>query len=150
MSETKSERPSLTAAELRQHMSELEMERIEKQERKRRAAEQAMSDFVEQFTKNHLSDAEVAQMLTKARQAAERGLTEVMVMRFPSSLCEDHGRAINNNETDWPETLPGKARDLYELWKTEGRDKGFRMTAMIVDFPDGKPGDVGLFINWAP
>ena len=135
MSETKPERRNLTASELREHMSELEMERIERQERKRRAAEQAMSDFVEQFTKDALTDAEVEQILTKARQAAERGLMEVQVMRFPSDLCSDSGRAINNNEPEWPESLPRKARDLYELWKSKGQDAGFKMKAMIVDTP---------------
>ena len=107
-----------------------------------------MEGFVDQFTRNKLSEDEIEQMRVKVRHAAEHGLTEVMVMKFPSSLCTDSGRAINNHEADWPATLPGKARDFYQEWDTNGRALGFKLKSMIVDFPDGKPGDVGLFINW--
>src|SRR5947207_3023642 len=36
--------------------------------------------------------------------AAERGETHLQVLTFPSELCVDGGRAINNGDPNWPET----------------------------------------------
>ena len=147
MSET-TPQSGFSAEALRKHMSELEFERIREVEQRRKAAEDAMEEFVQRFTGEHLTEDEIEQMRIKVRHAAERGLTEVMVMKFPSSLCSDQGRAINNREPDWPDTLTGKARDFYDEWDDKGRKLGFKLKSMIVDFPDGKPGDVGIFVSW--
>ncbi len=37
---------------------------------------------------------------------------EALVYSFPSDLCTDSGRAINNRLAHWPETLQGKAKEL--------------------------------------
>ena len=85
---------------------------------------------------------------SKLKAAAERGQTELMVMRFPNALCTDHGRAINNSDPDWPETLTGRPRQAYELWRDQLRSAGFRLSALIIEWPGGLPGDVGLFLKW--
>lgn len=87
-------------------------------------------------------------LLSKLRVAAGQGNTELMVMRFPSALCTDSGRAINNYEAGWPETLIGRPRQAYELWRDKLQPAGFRLRAMIVDWPEGLPGDVGFFLEW--
>ena len=51
--------------------------------------------------------------------AAERGEREVLAIRFSSEYCTDRGRAINNFEPDWPETLTGFAKRAYEFWQKE-------------------------------
>jgi len=76
------------------------------------------------------------------------GLTEVMVYRFPNSLCTDKGRAINNMDEDWPDTLTGRPRQAYEFWRDQLRPGGYRLRAMIVEWPGGLPGDVGFFLQW--
>ena len=88
-------------------------------------------------------------LLHKLRRTAERGETELMVMRFPHELCTDKGRAINNTEANWPETLTGRPRQAYELWRDQLRPAGYRLTAMVVDWPGGLPGDIGFFLSWA-
>lgn len=45
------------------------------------------------------------------RAGAARAL-KVELMRFPIELTTDEGRAINNEEPDWPDTLMGLAADL--------------------------------------
>ena len=84
----------------------------------------------------------------KLRAAAERGDTEIMVMRFPNLLCTDHGRAINNTLEGWPDTLTGRPRQAYELWRDRLKPAGYGLKAMIVDWPNGMPGDVGFFLSW--
>lgn len=85
---------------------------------------------------------------TKLKAAAERGQTELMVMRFPNALCSDKGRAINNADPSWPETLSGRPRQAYDLWRDQLRPAGFRLSAMIIEWPRGLPGDVGFFLKW--
>jgi hypothetical protein len=87
-------------------------------------------------------------LLFKLRKAAERGETELLVMRFPHELCTDKGRAINNSEAGWPETLTGRPRQAFELWRDHLRPAGYRLNATIVDWPGGLPGDVGFFLAW--
>lgn len=139
----------ITAAELRAHMAELAAEKQRLLKQKRGKAEAAMQAFAEDFLHNHLSQEELGEMRKKIRHAVDHGLYEVMVMRFPSALCTDQGRAINNALEGWPETLPGKARELYQAWAEKARPAGYHLKALIIDFPDDLPGDVGIFINWS-
>ncbi|MCU0987256.1 MAG: hypothetical protein MUC89_20335 [Acetobacteraceae bacterium] len=80
--------------------------------------------------------------------AAERGRTETMVFRFPNALTTDKGRAINNAEGDWPRTLTGRPAQVYGFWKEHLEPKGFRLKAMVVEYPGGMPGDIGFFLAW--
>ncbi|MBB5764713.1 hypothetical protein ABEV34_20785 [Methylorubrum rhodesianum] len=87
-------------------------------------------------------------LLHKLRIAAEQGNNELLVMRFPDVMCSDRGRAINNFEKDWPETLTGRPRQAFEFWRDRLQPAGYGLKAMIVDWPDGMPGDAGLFLTW--
>ena len=75
-------------------------------------------------------------------------VVEVLVVRFSSQYCTDGGRAINNFEPEWPDTLAGFAKRAYEFWQKELEPKGYKVRAQIMDFPGGVPGDVGLFLRW--
>ena len=77
-----------------------------------------------------------------------KGKREVMAFRFPSEWCTDKGRAINNFEPHWPETLTGFAKRGYEYYEQELRPAGYKVRAQILDFPGGVPGDVGIFLSW--
>jgi hypothetical protein len=85
---------------------------------------------------------------TAIRHAAEQGKTEVQVIVFPATFCSDRGRRINNGEADWPGSLDGFARKAYEYYDKELRPLGYRIEARVLTFPDGMPGDVGLFLKW--
>lgn len=113
--------------------------RAEAAERRRRVAE--LVDL-------HVSDAGWRGLLHQAREAAERGNKEFLLLRAPSQLCSDSGRAINAGEQDWPATLRGEAAELYLRWDRELKPHGFHLAARVLDFPDDKPGDIGLFLVW--
>jgi CBS domain-containing protein len=87
-------------------------------------------------------------ILHNAREAAQNGASEWMLLRFPNQLCLDAGRAINNAEPNWPATLRGEAAELFLRWERSLKPAGFGLSARVLDFPDGKPGDVGLFLTW--
>ena len=81
-------------------------------------------------------------------RAVNNGLTEVEVGRFPNSLFTDRGRAINQQEAGWEATLTGLPKELFEFWKQYLQPKGYRLRYQIVDWPEGKPGDIGITLSW--
>ncbi|TVQ58286.1 MAG: hypothetical protein EA355_02345 [Rhodobacteraceae bacterium] len=139
-----------TASDLRRLMAETQADKLRGAMEQKERADRAFRNFVEHFMHDHLSRKEVAETRARVLTAAAHGEFETQIMRFPSRLCSDDGRAINNSREDWVSTLPGKAHEAYEIWRRLGRAKGFTFRARIVDFPDGMPGDVGLFIGWEP
>lgn len=82
------------------------------------------------------------------RRAANNGLTEVEICRFPNELCTDRGRAINQGEPGWEKTLTGLPKELYDFWDRHLKPKGYKVGFRIVDFPGGVPGDVGMTLRW--
>jgi len=143
----------MSAAQLRDYMTEVEMAKASKAIGGMDRAEKARADLVKSLavpidlTPQKLQ--EITQSLfRKLRNAAQRGSTELLVMRFPNALCSDKGRALNMGEADWPDTLVGRPRQAYELWRDRLQPAGYRLSATIVDWPGGMPGDVGFMLSW--
>jgi hypothetical protein len=116
-------------------------------------AKQATAVFREKQTATmseyRISDAEWGDILAAAQKAAQHGAQQYLLLRFPSGLCTDDSRAINNPPDDsWPETLRGEAAEIYQRWHDTLRPQGFGLSASVLDFPGGKPGDIGLFLRW--
>ena len=113
------------------------------------AAIQQQRKRVKELIDEHINDAKWRELLHSASQVAEHGEKEYLLLRFPSALCTDGARAINNPPNDsWPQTLRGEAAELYTRWHDELRPRGFHLSARVLDFPDGMPGNVGLFLFW--
>jgi hypothetical protein len=143
----------MSAADLRNYMTEMQIAKASKSFDGMDRAEKARHDLIKRLSEPlDLTPARLKEILqplrAKLRAAAESGQTELMVMRFPNVLCTDKGRAINNSDPAWPETLTGRPRQAYELWRDQLRAAGFRLSAMIIEWPGGLPGDVGFFLKW--
>lgn len=144
----------MKADELRAYMTSLQMAKAEKAMSSMESADHARQELVRKLTEPVALTPEVLQgvkttLATKVRKAAQGGETEVMVMRFPVELCTDKGRAINNNDPDWPDSLTGRPRQAFELWRDYLRAGGYKLKAMIIEWPAGLPGDVGFFLSWS-
>jgi len=111
---------------------------------------QAEAEKSDQLSKTlGISDEEVMKSAAAlVEQAVRAGLTEVQVYRFPNTLCTDHGRAINQQEPGWEDTLTGVPKQLYQFWHKSLRRRGYKLRAQIVDFPGGLPGDVSMTLKW--
>ncbi len=143
----------MSAADLRGYMDKIAAahaeEAVEAIDRARHAKEELAKTLAEPIALTPERLHEITQnLLVKLRSAAERGESEIMVMRFPNVLCTDHGRAINNTEDGWPQTLTGRPRQAYELWRDHLKAAGYGLAAMVVEWPNGMPGDIGLFLTW--
>lgn len=112
------------------------------------AAIEQQQKQVAQLIDRHISDESWRHLLHKAREAAQTGQKELLMLRFPNQLCSDGGRAINANEPDWPSTLRGEAAELYLRWERDLKSQGFHLAAEVLEFPGGLPGDIGLFLVW--
>ena len=151
MSNEKSAPAGIPSADaLRMTILSKEMAEMDKHEKQRAQKEEQLRAFTESFLTEHVSDDERAMIQKLVMNAVANGKFEALVYSFPSDLCTDSGRAINNRLAHWPETLQGKAKELYERYMTIAKPQGFRLKANIINFPNGMPGDVGFFLNWAP
>jgi CBS domain-containing protein len=137
-----------TASDFRGLMADHEHKKLEQSQELRRAAVEQRQARVAELIDHHISDENWRSLLHQARQSAEQGGKEFMLLRFPSQLCSDGGRAINISETHWSETLRGEAGELYLRWERDLKPHGFPLGARVLDFPGGMPGDIGLFLFW--
>ena len=140
----------VSANDLRMAILKKEMEEIEKAEKAKTDQEKRLKDFADSFMHDHIGDDERAMIQKLVMAAVQNGKFEALVYSFPSDLCSDSGRAINNRLAHWPETLQGKAKELYDRYVAVAKPQGFKLKAAIISFPGGMPGDVGFFLNWAP
>jgi hypothetical protein len=139
-----------SAEQLRMTLLREQMAEANKQEEFRGRQNEELTKFTDSFLKDQVSENEVAMVRNLVMSAVKNGKYEALVYSFPSSLCTDSGRAINNVDPQWPATLQGKAKQFYERYLKNGKPQGYKLKAMIISFPDGMPGDVGFFLNWAP
>ena len=138
----------VTPEELRRIADAKEMEKIKELLEKKQKIEKDAAEFHKTFMEREIRP-DVRQRLSEAvRRAAERGEREVLVLRFSSEWCTDKGRAINNFERDWPESLSGFAKRAFDYYQKELKPHGYKLRAQILDFPGGMPGDVGIFLSW--
>ena len=72
----------------------------------------------------------------------------LQVVTFPCTFCSDGGRRINIADPEWPSTLEGFAKKAYDFFVKELKPLGFKLSAEIISFPGGMPGDVALILKW--
>jgi|SRR5262245_6167876 len=127
-----------------------EAEEASKQARQIAEAEAEKKALLDKMQKpSGLSDEEAIERAVKIiERAVANGKTEVQVHRFPNQMCTDKGRAINQQEPGWENTLTGVPKEIYQLWARYFRERGYKLRVEIIDFPGGMPGDVAMTLKW--
>ena len=140
-----------SAKQAMQKLAEAEAEEATKQFHRDAEAAAAKKALIDHLQKpSGVSDEEaIRRAINMIERAIHNGQTEILVHRFPNTLCTDGGRAINQQEPDWPSTLTGIPREIYQLWDKYFRPRGYKLRAEIIDFPHGMPGDVGMTLKWS-
>ncbi|QQO12423.1 hypothetical protein JJB99_23435 [Bradyrhizobium diazoefficiens] len=138
------------ATQIRKEAALKEAEKADQYVRLAAAAEAEKLALIERLGKpSGKSEEEKIQLASTIIQRAVRnGLTDVQVYRFPNTLCTDKGRAINQMEKGWENTLIGIPKEIFQLWTDYLQPRGYRIAYQIIDFPGGVPGDVGITISW--
>ncbi len=139
-----------SASDFMKKLALAEAEEASKQARQFADAEAEKQALLDRFKKpSGVSDEEAIQRAIKIiERAVSNGRTEVQVHRFPNQLCTDNGRAINQQEPGWENTLTGVPKEIYQLWAKYFRDRGYKLKVEIIDFPGGMPGDIGMTLKW--
>lgn len=138
----------LSVDDFRGLVADHEQRQIERESERTRAQAEALGERVRALIDRHIREGGWNALLHKAREAAEQGAKELLLLRFPAQLCTDAGRAINAPLPDWPKTLRGEAAEIYLRWERDLKPRGFHLAARVLDFPRGMPGDIGLFLVW--
>jgi len=139
----------MSVAELKHYVAEVEMARAKQSLAAYNKAHEKQQELLRKLKSDDPIDEETLRaFLMRLKTVALTGANEIMIGRFPSELCTDHGRAINQGEDGWPDTLQGRPRKAYEAWKEKLRPLGYKLKVLIVDWPEGLPGDVGMYLTW--
>lgn len=139
-----------SASDIMKKVALAEAEEASKQARQFADAEAEKQALLDRLKKpSGVSDEEAIQRAIKIiERAVSNGKTEVQVHRFPNQLCTDKGRAINQQEPGWENTLTGVSKEIYQLWAKYFRARGYKLKVEIIDFPGGMPGDVAMTLKW--
>lgn len=142
-----------SAEDLRKYMIQRRRAELARQEAREQEEAKAKAEQIKQLMAPiEVTPAEfeerLANFMTRVRSAAEQGEHNILVLRFPSELCTDSGRAINNALPGWEETLVGLPKQMLQVWEEHLKPLGFRVSAEVLDYPHGMPGDIGLFCRW--
>jgi hypothetical protein len=140
-----------SAREVIKKIALAEAEEAEQEARRRAEAQAEKKALIDQLTNfKPISDEEaIGRAMKIIERAIKNRLMEVEVFRFPNQLCTDKGRAINQQEPGWQNTLTGVPKEVYRLWDKYFRPRGYKLKVQIVDFPDGMPGDIAMSLSWA-
>ena len=139
----------LSAKDMHKEMAESRAAEHSKEEARKREMAQARAEEVKRLkVPVEISTEKISAFMNRVHLAARQGQKELLIIRFPSDLCTDGGRAINNIHPAWEETLVGVPKEHYEIWLELLKPRGFALHAEVLDFPNGMPGDIGLFCRW--
>ncbi|MFO1116069.1 MAG: hypothetical protein U1E28_10325 [Beijerinckiaceae bacterium] len=139
----------MSVAELKAYVDEVEMAKAKESLAAYSKAHQAQQELLKRLQSDDpIPDDVIRSFLTRLKTVATTGANEILIGRFPSELCTDHGRSINQAEESWPDTLQGRPRKAYEFWKEKLQPLGYKLKVLIVDWPNGLPGDVGMYLTW--
>ena len=139
-----------TASDYMKKLALAEAEEASKHARELTEADAEKHALIDRLRKpSGVSDEEAIHRAIKIiERAVKNGQTEVQVYRFPNELCTDKGRAINQQEPGWENTLTGVPKEIYQLWAKYFHARGYKLRVQIVDFPGGVPGDVAMTLKW--
>ena len=138
------------AKDLMKKIAEVEGQKASEAARKLAAEDAEKKALLDKLSKpSGVSDEErMKRAATIINRAVSNGLSEVLVGTFPNQMFTDRGRAINQQEAGWENTLTGLPKELYEFWKKHLQSRGYKVKYQIVNFPNGMPGDVGVTLSW--
>jgi hypothetical protein len=139
-----------SATQIRKEAALKEAEKAEEYTRLAAAAEAEKRALIERLSRpsGKTEEEKIKLASTVIQRAVRNGLTEVQVYRFPNSLCTDKGRAINQQEAGWENTLTGIPKEIFQLWTDYLKPRGYRISYQIIDFSGGVPGDIAITIAW--
>jgi len=134
--------------ELNQIASDAEMAKMDEERLHKRNKEQQAKELHEAFLSREIQPEAIDRINNAVSIAARNGQNRLQVLTFPCSFCIDGGRRINIADPEWPSTLEGFAKRAYDFFVKELRPLGYKLSAEIISYPGGMPGEAALILKW--
>lgn len=138
----------ISATQLQQRIADSVIEEAKKRADQARKQNESKRKEYQEFMAKRFTESDRVQLRARGERAAEQRQFEIEILRFPSEYLEDHGRRINNFDKDWPVSLTGYAKSVYDAYKDLGHPQGYKLIARVLDYPNGMIGDIGIFLSW--
>lgn len=140
-----------TALDCRKKSAEMEAEKASEYMQKLKVVEAEKKELLDRLAKpSGVSDEErMKRAAAIIKRAVDNGLSEIEVGRFSNKLTTDGGRAINQQEPGWENTLTGLAKEIFQFWKVHLQPRGYRVKFQIAEWPNGMPGDISITLVWS-
>jgi hypothetical protein len=138
----------VTPGDLRALTENAQRAKVQEQFDRARKLEEEQKSLREAFMSRDVHPQVMERVNAAVRRAAEQGLHEIEVIKFPAEFCNDKGRRINNAEADWPNSLEGFAKRAHEFFVKELQPAGFKVRAQVLSYPEGRLGEIGMFLSW--
>ena len=138
----------LRPQDLKQIASDAEIAKMEEERLLERKKQDQKAALREAFMAREIQPEAIDRINKAVSIAAQQGKHQLEVLTFPSNFTSDRGRRINAADPEWPDSLSGFARKAFEFYAKELRPLGYKLSAEIVTWPDGLPGDVAMYLKW--
>jgi hypothetical protein len=138
----------LRPTDLREISAEAEVAKMEEEREFKRKKDRRTAELREAFMARDVLPDAIDRVNNAVRIAAEQGHHQIQVVTFPVKYCNDGGRSINNFDPEWPKSLEGYAKRAFLFYEKELRPLGYKVSAEVISFPDGIPGEAALFLKW--
>jgi hypothetical protein len=138
----------LRPTDLREISAEAEAAKMDEEREFKRKKERRAAELREAFLARDVLPDAIDRVNNAVRIAAEQGHHQIQVVTFPVKYCNDGGRSINNFDPEWPKSLEGYAKKAFLFYEKELRPLGYKVSAEVISFPDGIPGEAALYLKW--
>jgi hypothetical protein len=134
--------------DLKEISAEAEAAKMDEEREFKRKKEKRAAELREAFLARDVLPDAIDRVNNAVRIAAEQGHHQIQVVTFPVKYCNDGGRSINNFDPEWPKSLEGYAKKAFLFYEKELRPLGYKVSAEVISFPDGIPGEAALYLKW--
>jgi hypothetical protein len=134
--------------ELNRISSDAEMAKMDEERQYKKKKEEQEKDLREVFMSREVAPEAIERINNAVRNAAKNGVHRLQVVTFPCTFCSDGGRRINIADPEWPSSLEGFAKKAYDFYAKELKPLGYKLSAEIISFPGGVPGEAALILKW--
>jgi hypothetical protein len=136
-----------SAEEVRAQASMHAAERADQFVRRMVEAEQEKRELIDKLS-GPATDRETLDALSIIiKRAAESGLDEVLLYRFPAAICRDEDRPASSGAEDWEEKLTGEPKRIHDLWVEYLKPLGYGIR--YLSLPADRDANIHVILSWS-
>jgi hypothetical protein len=148
--ETSAPQSMASAEDLRKRALELQIVEMERDEKIKAREATKHSEFVEDFFPQAHWGERARHYQAPGHEGRGRRKIRSDDLQFPVHLLRRRRARHQQQPPGMAEDASGKSEGNSRSVRADGQAAGYGLKAMIINFPEGMPGDVGLFLTWEP